>query len=143
MSIGILFVVFYVFVATVYLTNRKESIDWIEDYEMGIKMAQQQNKPVLLAFYKRNTTFTSDMEHNTYNHPRVKEYVERIFIPVLIDVDKQPEIAKKYNVNYYPTHYIRYANREEVGSPLMGYDSAGLFIQKLTALLKDMNISVK
>ncbi len=141
-ALWILFLVFFVFVAIVFLTQHGDTIDWVEDYEAGIKLAKQQNKPVLLAFYKLHTRFCSDMSQNTYNNPDVIEYVEASFIPILIDVDKQPEIAKRYHVDYYPTHYIRQPDSDELFGPLLGYDPPSLFIKKLKDLLKKLDLSV-
>jgi len=134
-----LFLIFFIFVAIILLTQRRDTIDWIEDYEAGIKLAKQQNKPTLLTFYKLHTRFCSDMSQNTYNNPDVIKYVEANFIPILIYVDKQPEIAKRYNINYYPTHYIKLPDSDELIGPHVGYDAPSVFIQKLKELLKKAN----
>jgi len=131
-----LFLVFFVFVAIIFLTKHKDTIDWVEDYEAGIKLAKQQNKPVLLTFYKLHTRFCSDMSQNTYNNPDVIKYVEANFVPILIDVDKQPEIAERYHIDYYPTHYIKPPDSDELIGPHVGYDIPPVFIQKLKDLLK-------
>jgi hypothetical protein len=117
------------------------SIDWVEDYEQGIGLAAQLNKPVLLAFFKKNTRFCTDIQQNTYNNSAVKKYVEENFVPILIDVDKQPEIARRYNVSYYPTHYVRRADKDEVFGPRLGYDPPTLFISELKRLLQQMKES--
>lgn len=135
-ALWILWLVFFVVVVTVFLTESRDTIDWVEDYEAGIRLAKQQNKPVLLTFYKLHTTFCSDMSQNTYNNPDVIEYVETNFIAILIDVDKQPEIAKRYNIEYYPTHYIRPPDSNEFIGPHVGYDVPSVFIRKLEDLLR-------
>jgi len=137
-ALWILFLVFFVFVAIIFVTQHRDTIDWVEDYEAGIKLAKQQNKPVLLAFYKLHTRFCSDMSQNTYNNPDVIEYVEANFIPILIDVDKQPEIAKRYHIDYYPTHYIKPPDSNELIGPHVGYDVPSVFIRKLKDLLGKM-----
>ncbi len=140
-ALWIILLVFFAFVITVFLTERRDMIDWVEDYEAGIKLAKQQNKPVLLAFYKLHTRFSTDTWQNTYNNPQVIEYVEANFIPILIDVDKQPEIAKRYHINYYPAHYIKQPDSDELFGPLLGYDPPALFIKKLKNLFKKMDMS--
>jgi len=140
-ALWIIFLVFLAFVATVFLTQRRDSIAWIEDYEAGLKLAKHQNKPVLLAFYRQFTTLSTRAFNNTYNNPGVKKFVEQNFIPILIDVDKQPEIAKRYNVNYYPTHYIKRPDSDEIFGPMVGYDPPSLFIKKLKDLLEKMDAS--
>lgn len=137
-ALRIVVMAFFVFVTIVFLTQKKESISWIEDYQAGIDLAKRQNKPVLLAFYKLHTRFSSDMRNNTYNHPDVKKYVEANFVPILIDVDKQPDITELYNVNYYPSHYIKQPDSEKIFGPRVGYDPPALFINELERLRKEM-----
>jgi hypothetical protein len=126
----IIILVFIIFVVTVFLTEHKESIAWIEDYHTGIELAKQQNKPVLLCFFKQGTHFTSDMWQDVYSRPKVKKYVEANFVPILIDVDKQPEIAKRYNVTYYPTHYVEYPDTNQIDGPFIGAYRLFEFIKK-------------
>jgi len=137
-AIWIVFLVFIALVAIVFLTQHKEPIDWVEDYQAGLELAKQQNKPVLLAFYKQFTPMSTSTFENTYNNPDVKKFVEQNFIPILIDVDKQPEIAKHYNIGYYPTHYIKQPDSDDIFGPMMGFDPPSLFIKKLKDLLQEM-----
>lgn len=139
-SLWILILIFIAFVTTVFLTQREDRIDWIEDYEAGLKLAEQQNKPVLLAFYKEFSRYCSDMKQNTYNNPKVIEYVESNFVPILIDVDKQPQIAERYKIGYYPTHYIKNHKSDKLSDPHIGYDVPSVYIRKLENLLKKMDL---
>lgn len=103
---------------------------------LGVEPAAQGQKPVLLVFYKQPVRFYLDTKKNTYNDPGVVEYVEANFVPILIDVDKQSKLAKRYNVRVYPSHYVKHANRDKVYGPLMGYEPPSLFIKKLKDLLE-------
>ena len=79
------------------------------------------------------------VESNNYTlDPDVKKFVERNFIPILIDVDKQPEIAGHYNINYYPTHYVKQPDSDDTFGPRVGYDPPALFIKELKKLLQKM-----
>ncbi|MCJ7692716.1 MAG: hypothetical protein MUO22_04815, partial [Sedimentisphaerales bacterium] len=75
-SLWILFLAFIVFVLMVFIFQKRDSIDWVEDYQAGLEMARQQSKPVLLAFYKVNTPMSTQIWQNTYNNPAAIEYVE-------------------------------------------------------------------
>lgn len=119
-ALWVVLLVFFIFVTTVFLTQRRDTIDWIEDYETGIELARRQNKPILLCFFKQHTRFSSQMWQDVYNRPNVIEYVEANFVPILIDVDKQPKIAKRYNVTYYPTHYVEHPNTNQTDGPFTG-----------------------
>ena len=143
-ALWIVFLVFFGLVAAVFLFQGRESfINWVEHYEAGIQLAKRQNKPILLAFFKQHTRFCSDMQQNTYNNPDVIEYVEQNFVPILIDVDKQPEIAKRYRVSYYPTHYIKRPDSDELFGPRLGYDPPSLFIKELKYLVEKMEARSK
>ncbi|MHC5076639.1 MAG: DUF255 domain-containing protein, partial [Planctomycetota bacterium] len=74
------------------MNQQSGTVNWIEDYETGIARAKELDKPLFLAFYKANTPFTIDMWRDTYRNPQVIDYLESNFIPVFIDVDKQPEL---------------------------------------------------
>ena len=139
-----LFLVFFAIVAIVFLTKHRDTIDWIEDYETGIKLAKQQNKPVLLAFYNQNISFCWAMDQYVYNNPDVIKYAETKFIPILIDIDKQPEIVKQYNIDYYPTHYVGYPDSNELSEPLVGcVPNPRLFIERIDHLLNTIKRSNK
>ena len=118
-ALWIVILVFTTFVVTVFLTQNREQIAW-KDYNTGIELAKQQNKPALLCFSKQNAPFCSGMWQNIYNKPDVKKYVEANFVPILIDVDKQPEIARRYKVTYYPTHYVENPSTNEIDGPFVG-----------------------
>ena len=134
----IMFLAFFILVVLVFIFQRTDTIDW-EDYDTGIKLAEKQNKPVLLAFYKEFAPMSTDTRRNTYTHPDVIDYVHRNFIPILINVDEQPKIAEQYNIGYYPTHYIKPPDSNEIFGPLIGYDPPAVFIKKLKDLLDKMN----
>lgn len=128
----IVILVFIIFIILVFLTeNKGDPTDWWNrDYHAGIELAKRQNKPALLCFFKRGTRFSSDMWQDVYSRSDVKKYVEANFVPILIDVDKQPEIAKRYNVTYYPTHYVEHPNTNQIEGPFIGAHNLFEFIKK-------------
>jgi len=133
----LLFIVFFGLVAFVFfLQSRQGAIDWISDYKTGIELAKKQNKPVLLAFYKQGAPMCTSMFNDTYSNPTVVKYIKAHFVPILIDVDAQPEIAKRYDVGYYPTHYVQLPDSDERFGPRLGYDPPARFIAELAKLLK-------
>ncbi len=145
-ALWVIFLVFFVFVAITFLTRDTDTIDWVENYQAGIKLAEQQNKPVLLAFYNKNISYCWAMDQYVYNNPEVIKYAEADFIPILIDVDKQPEIVKQYNIGYYPTHYVGYpdGNELKLSEPIIGcVPNPRLFIERVAHLLNTIKQSNK
>jgi thioredoxin-related protein len=136
----IIILVFIIFFITVLLTENKEDPTtwWNKDYNAGIELAKQQHKPALLCFFKQGTRFSSDMWEYVYSKPHIRKYVKANFIPILIDVDKQPELAERYNVTYYPTHYVEFPDANEIDGPFLGAHRLFEFIQKPRSFTKPL-----
>jgi hypothetical protein len=134
-SLLIIIGIFIVLVIMVFALHKHTSINWLTDYDEAVKMARQQKKPMLLAFYKPNEPMVTDTFNNTYNDPAVKQFVEANFIPVLINVLEQPDLAGKFHINYYPTHYVKNPDSEKLFGPRLGWDPPSLFIEEMTKLL--------
>lgn len=135
--------IFVVLVIIVFLTQKKASISWVTDYDTAVQMARQQNKPMLLAFYRPNEPMVTDTFNNTYRNPDVKKFVESNFVPVLINTDEKPDLARKFKINYYPTHYVKHPDNNELFGPRLGWDPPKLFINEITKLLNRMHESMK
>ena len=134
--------IFVILVVIVFVFQRKSSIDWVTEYDIAVQKARQQNKPMLLAFYKPNAPMVTPTFQQTYTNPEVKQFVETNFIPVLINVDEQPDLARKFNIDYYPTHYVKHPDREKLFGPRLGWDPPSLFIKEMTKLLNRMKESM-
>ena len=134
---------FIALVIFVFLTQKKTPIDWITDYDTAVQMARQQNKPMLLMFYKQFAPMYVDAKNNTYSNQKVKQFVESNFIPVAIDCDAQPDLARKFNIGYYPTHYVKHPDHTQLFGPRKGWDPPSLFIKEMTKLLNRMKESMR
>ena len=133
----IIFLVFFAFVITILLTQQRVTIEWIEDYQAGIELAEQQNKPIFIAFYK--SYIPSNIKERIYSNRSVKKYIEATFIPILIDAAQQPDIAKLYNVTDYPAHYVKQPDSNDVFGPF-GYRPPRGFINQLKGVIKKMGL---
>jgi len=122
----ILMLVFAALIIRPFFKAKAPEVAW-QDYETGIKLAQQQNKPILLAFYKAGTRFCRDMWADTYANKNAIKFIEDNFVPIFVDVDKQPDIAKEYNVSYYPTHFIKTPDNKKIIKTRRGYDTPAQF----------------
>jgi hypothetical protein len=136
-TLGIIFLLFLGFIAVVFLTQNSDMINWFEDYHAGVEAAKQQNKPIFLAFYKSYIP-TKTLEE-IYSNQHIKEFIEARFVPILIDVSKNPEIAKLYNVSLYPAHYIKQPDSNEAFGPI-GYRPPLDFIPALKGLMTEMGM---
>ena len=134
----IFLIVFFALIVKIILTPKGPELGWF-DYESGIKLAKQENKPILIAFYKIGTKFCREMWSDTYTNKGMIEFIEANFVPIMVDVDKRADLVKEYEVGYYPTHFIKTPDNTEVTKTRRGYDTPGQFRPILLEGLQKMN----
>ena len=79
-------------------------IVWRKDLDAAEKEAAQTGRIVLLFFYGDWCQPCRAMEHGTFDHPAVAQFILRNFIPVKVDDSKETSaVSVKYQVRLYPT----------------------------------------
>ena len=73
-------------------------IHWNQDIDHALAQAKKQNKPLMIDFMATWCPPCHRMEDSTFSHPEVIKKTDS-FITVRIDVDKQGDVANKYNSN--------------------------------------------
>ena len=106
-------------------------IIWIEGLDEGILRAQQENKPILLAFHASWCPPCRDMKRSTYKSPEVISLVEEYYVPILMDVDRDKQIAAKYNVSPIPVYFLCSPDGTP-NSSFVGYFDAEEFLAKIS-----------
>ncbi len=79
-------------------TKTAQEIAWMIDLNKALTLAQEQDKPLMIDFTATWCPPCQMMEDSTFSHPDVIQKAAA-FVPVRIDVDKQGEIANRYNCN--------------------------------------------
>ncbi|HZO88317.1 MAG TPA: thioredoxin family protein [Chthonomonadaceae bacterium] len=77
-------------------------IAWNDSLDSARKIAARDGKVLLVDFYADWCGPCQEMIKTTYQDKRVVQHSAR-FVPVLINIDKQPEVARKYNIEAIPT----------------------------------------
>ncbi len=115
-------------------SKRANSIAWTESLDSALKTAGKTKKPIFIDFYADWCGPCQEMLRTTY---RDKEVVARSrrFVPVLINVDKQPKLAQKYQVDSIPTVVFLNAKGEFIGGSV-GYHDVPEFLKLTDAALK-------
>jgi thioredoxin-related protein len=97
----------FCFLACIVLTGSAHGrIEWVSDWREAREQAQSQQRLVLLHFYSQNCPPCQRLERNVFPRPEVGRAMGSGYIAVKIDVDQQPELAKFYRVNQWPTDVI-------------------------------------
>ena len=85
------------------------AIVWNSDYQAGIDQAKSRNKPILIAFHASWCPKCREMKQVTYHDPEVIRTADN-FIRIMINVDKQKNIADKHNIGPIPAYVILDSN---------------------------------
>jgi hypothetical protein len=139
-SNGILFfiAVFAAIVVISFIFRKPASIPWVHDYQAGIQKSVQLNKPALVCFYWRNGKLISDIKQGAWRDPKVVSFVESTFVPILVRLDDNQDIAKAYNASYDGACYIRLPDGTQSDQATHGNRPPDEYIEKLAAKLKEI-----
>ena len=74
------------------------AIQWGDNLEIAFSFALNSNKIIMIDFMAEWCPPCQKMDEETFSNPNIIKK-SNDFIPVRIDVDKQPKIANKYNGN--------------------------------------------
>ncbi|BBO71689.1 thioredoxin [Desulfosarcina alkanivorans] len=88
-------------------------IQWVS-YEEGRQRGETENKKVFLVFNADWCRYCLQMEKETFQDPTVIAYVNRNFVPISVNSDRQQEIAAKYSVRGLPNTFFI----SEAGDPI-------------------------
>lgn len=72
------------------------TIQWTHDLNAGLAKAKEKQKPVMIDFMAVWCPPCKAMEDSTFSDARVIR-AAKTFVPVRIDIDKQRELAARYN----------------------------------------------
>ncbi len=106
-----------------------EAVKW-HSYAEGTKLGEKEGKKVFISFYADWCTFCAKMEKETFSSPEVVELLNKRFIPVKVNQDKEGDIARKHFVKGLPMSWFTEPGGEKISS-LPGYIPPEIFLQIL------------
>ena len=92
-----------------------EGIQWLS-YAEGRQRGEAENKKIFLVFNADWCRYCLKMEKETFRDPTVIAYVNRNFVPISVNSDKQQDIAAKYNVRGLPSTWFISENGDRIGN---------------------------
>ncbi len=105
-------------------------IKWLK-YEEGLARAQSENKHVFLYFHANWCRICAKMKKETFTDAQLIAYLNKNFISIMVDTDKEKKIAGAYGVRYLPTNWFLEPDSSKI-SMLPEYVDA----KKLLTILK-------
>lgn len=83
--------------------SRAESIPWRTNLDAALAEARQTNRPVLVDFSASWCPGCIVMKNEVWPDAAVGRTVAASYVPVLVDVDRQTELANRFGVDSIPT----------------------------------------
>jgi len=102
-------------------------------YEEGMKIAGEQNKPVMIDIYANWCRYCKKLDKETYSNPDVIELAKN-FVCIKVNSDERGDIASKYRVYGLPTVLFLQANGAEIHR-IPGYLGPDPFMHEMMVAL--------
>ncbi len=77
-------------------------LQWQKSLKVAQRLAIQQDKPIMIVFGASWCTYCHKLERETLTDKRITSFIEREFIPVHLDFDKESKVAKILEVERLP-----------------------------------------
>ena len=109
-------------------------IQWTESLEKAKKAALKSHKPVMVDFWAKWCGPCKQMLATTYKDKKVFEKSKE-FIPVLINVDENPDIVKKFKIDGIPV-LLFLDSKGNIIEQSKGLQNSGVVLKMMSSALK-------
>ncbi|WP_135830170.1 DUF255 domain-containing protein [Halorussus halobius] len=110
-------------------------VEWREWGEAAFEEARAEDKPVLLSLSATWCAWCHEMDREAYSNPMVAANVNDSFVPVRVDVDRQPRVRERYNVGGFPSTVFCTPDGDLLtGATYLGVDGMRQVVQRVRDL---------
>jgi thiol:disulfide interchange protein len=92
-------------------TRPKELVPWRHDLSAATSEARQAGKPMFIYFTASWCGPCQEMRRTTWSDADVERALQA-YVPVKIDVDEHPDLARRYRVEAFPTFMVQAAGED-------------------------------
>ncbi len=114
-----------------------EDINWLK-YDKGIALGKKEGKRVFLHFYANWCFYCRKMANETFQDPSVIASLNKNYIPIRVDSDKDKRTASRYNVRALPSTWFLTEKGERMGN-VPGYISSKQLLEIIKRLATGNN----
>ena len=110
-----------------------DSLTNTTDFDKAVSDAQSQNKKILLIFDQNGCYYCDLLKKNTLSDQELVSKLNDGYITVIVDVNKQPQLASKYHVFGTPVMIFLDSNQNKIGQ-IEGYVDANKFLDYIKGI---------
>jgi len=114
-----------------------ESIKWYS-YDEGMVLGRSEEKRIYMNFHADWCVYCKVMEKKTFQNSAVISYLNKYFISIKVDTEKETKITYKYGVSALPDNWFLFKNGDIIGRR-KGYIPPDLFIKILKSIPEDIS----
>lgn len=85
------------------MASQKIRVNWRDWSEENFKLAEKEDKMVLLNLWATWCHWCRVMNETSYSDPEIIDFINSNFVPVQVNIDRRPDIAERYNFGGSPT----------------------------------------
>lgn len=111
-----------------------EPIHWRTDYNAARKEAEEKGRPLFIEVGTESCFYCRKLEAGPLREPAILRHLETDFIPLKIDANREPALARALKVNLYPTLVLAGVDGK-IHSFLEGYVEAPRIEEQMDRLL--------
>ncbi len=97
-----------------------KKVQWQTDLDAAHKLSLKTGKPMLVIFTARWCRFCTKLKENTIEHPKMVDYVNSNFVPVMLNFDREKRVVKILEVQSIPCTVVLSPQADLLGK-LVGY----------------------
>ncbi len=112
-----------------------DSIRW-HAYDQGMALAKQENKKIFLHFWAEWCTYCRKMEKETFRDSAVIAYLNKHFISIRVNTDKEQKLAGRFGIRGVPDNWFVDETGQEI-SNRSGFVPVKLFLPILKYIHTD------
>jgi thioredoxin-related protein len=92
-----------------------ETIKWYA-YEEGVTLGKSQHKKIFINFFADWCGYCKKMDKGTFIDPEIVSYLNKNFIAIKVNSDKEAALASKYKVRGLPSNWFVSETGDQIGN---------------------------
>jgi uncharacterized protein YyaL (SSP411 family) len=110
-------------------------VEWREWGETAFEEAREADRPVLVSLSATWCAWCHEMDREAYSNPMVAANLNDSFVPIRVDVDRQPRVRERYNVGGFPSTVFCTPDGDLLtGATYLGVDGMRQVVQRVRDL---------